>query len=57
MVAGFAQHSLEMFASVIGTWLPLSLAFLVTWALGVAISIVPAPLRQRGTIADQEFRT
>ena len=30
-----------MFASVAGTWLPFGLIFLVTWAIGVTMSMMP----------------
>jgi hypothetical protein len=30
-----------MFASVAGTWLPLALIFLVTWIVGLAMSMIP----------------
>jgi len=34
VVAGGVQHSLAMFTSVVGTWLPFALIFGVTWATG-----------------------
>jgi menaquinone-dependent protoporphyrinogen oxidase len=34
IVAGFAQRNLAMFGSVIGTWVPFSLIFAVTWVTG-----------------------
>lgn len=41
VVAGAVQHSLAMFASIAGTWLPLALIFLVTWITGEVMSMVP----------------
>lgn len=40
-VAGLVQHSLEMFTSILGTWLPLALVFLITWAVGELMSTRP----------------
>ncbi len=34
VIAPFAEKSLAMFASVLGTWLPLSLIFLSTYGVG-----------------------
>lgn len=31
------QRSLDMFASILGTWLPFVLIFLSTWATGIAL--------------------
>ena len=43
VVAGLIQHSLQMFGSVIGSWVPLSLIFAVTWATGEFASMSPPP--------------
>jgi menaquinone-dependent protoporphyrinogen oxidase len=37
------EHSLAMFQSIAGTWLPLALIFIVTWAIGVVMSTLPWP--------------
>ena len=42
VVAGLIQHSLAMFGSLSGTWLPLSLIFAVTWAVGAIRDMKPA---------------
>ena len=42
IIAGLAQHSLAMFKSFAGLWLPLGLIFIATWAVGEVISMVPA---------------
>lgn len=42
IVAGLAQRSLEMFASIAETWLPLALIFLATLATGYVMSMMPA---------------
>jgi len=34
IVAGLVERSLGTFASVSGTWLPVVLIFIVTWATG-----------------------
>jgi hypothetical protein len=39
VVACFVEHSLKMFASIIGTWLPLLLVFLAVWATGLASTV------------------
>lgn len=41
-VAGLAQRSLAMFASIGGTWLPFALIFLATWVTGFVMSMMPA---------------
>jgi menaquinone-dependent protoporphyrinogen oxidase len=41
VVAGLGEHSLAMFRSLTGTWLPFALIFGVTWAMGEAISMGP----------------
>ncbi|HEX7840947.1 MAG TPA: hypothetical protein VF469_25900, partial [Kofleriaceae bacterium] len=43
LVAGLIQHSFAMFASIGGTWLPLALIFLATWATGGIMSTLPWP--------------
>ena len=43
VVAGAVQRSLEIFRSFAGTWLPLGLIFLATWATGEIMSMVPPP--------------
>ena len=39
VVACFVEHSLTMFRSIVGTWLPLLLIFLVVWATGLASTV------------------
>jgi menaquinone-dependent protoporphyrinogen oxidase len=46
VVALGAQRSLGIFASIAGTWLPFALIFLVTWATGGVLSMMPAPQRR-----------
>ena len=41
VVALLILQSFAMFASVAGTWLPFGLIFLVTWAIGVTMSMMP----------------
>lgn len=41
LIAGLLQKSLAMFESVVGTWLPLALIFLVVWAVGGLMSTQP----------------
>ena len=41
VVAGLVQHSLTMFHSIAGTWLPLMLIFLTSWSIGEAMSSLP----------------
>ncbi len=41
VVAGVVQHSLAMFGSVVGSWLPFLLIFLVTIATGEIMSTLP----------------
>jgi menaquinone-dependent protoporphyrinogen oxidase len=43
VVAGTVQHSLVMFTSVVGTWLPFALIFGTTWATGEVMSMLPLP--------------
>jgi menaquinone-dependent protoporphyrinogen oxidase len=52
VIAGLVQRSLAMFRSMFGTWLPLLLIFLATWATGAVMSMLPpkAPLRDRGRV-------
>jgi menaquinone-dependent protoporphyrinogen oxidase len=45
VVAGIAQRSLAMFASVAGTWLPFALIFLATWATGSLMATMPWPTK------------
>jgi len=42
-VAGLAHRDLGMIRSVGGTWLPLALIFLATWATGAVMSTLPWP--------------
>lgn len=42
IVAGFVTRSLAMFRSIAGTWLPLVLIFLVTWAVGELLTMMPS---------------
>jgi hypothetical protein len=48
MVAGLAHRGLEMFASIAGTWLPLGLVFLATWAAGEVTSVISNVRRHNG---------
>jgi menaquinone-dependent protoporphyrinogen oxidase len=41
IVAVLVQHSLQMFVNLSGTWLPLALIFLATWATGVMTPVLP----------------
>lgn len=43
IVAALIQRSFTMFASIGGTWLPLALIFLATWAIGRIVSTLPWP--------------
>jgi hypothetical protein len=43
LVAGALQRSLAMLESIGGTWLPLTLIFLATWATGALMSTLPGP--------------
>jgi hypothetical protein len=43
VVAGLIQHSLRMFGSVLGSWVPLLLIFAVTWATGEFATMSPPP--------------
>ena len=45
VVACFVEHSLEMFRSIVGTWLPLLLVFLAVWATGLASTVRGGRLR------------
>lgn len=45
IVAGLMQRGLEMFASVLGVWLPLVLIFLTTWATGEMMVMMPETRR------------
>jgi len=47
VVAGGLQHSLGMFKSVLGTWLPLALIVGATWATGEVMAMTP--LAKTGT--------
>jgi menaquinone-dependent protoporphyrinogen oxidase len=47
VVAGGFLHSLRMFGSVAGTWLPFALIFLATWATGELMSTMPWPTKSR----------
>jgi hypothetical protein len=48
VVAGAMQHSPAIFASVLGTWVPLLLIFVVTWVLGELRWIaVPPPAQPK----------
>jgi menaquinone-dependent protoporphyrinogen oxidase len=48
VVGGLVQHSLAMFRSFAGSWLPLSLIFVASWLTGAAMSSRPptAPRRR-----------
>jgi hypothetical protein len=37
VVAVLIERSFEMFASILGTWLPLLLIFVATWCTGMAV--------------------
>jgi menaquinone-dependent protoporphyrinogen oxidase len=41
VVAGAVLHSLVMFRSLAGTWLPMALVLLATWATGEVMSFLP----------------
>lgn len=43
VVAAAIQHSLVMFRSIAGTWLPLLLIFVATWTTGEIMSMQPFP--------------
>lgn len=43
VVAGLLQHSLAMFGSVAGSWLPFLLIFVTTWMTGELMSTMPWP--------------
>lgn len=45
VVACFVEHSLAMFGSLLGTWLPLLLVFLAVWTTGLASSVGRGRLR------------
>jgi len=45
VVAALIQRSFAMFSSTAGTWLPLALIFLVTWATGAIMATLPWPKR------------
>lgn len=48
VVSGVITRSFEMFTSVLGTWLPLALIFLITWTVGsLAAAMSPAETRER----------
>jgi hypothetical protein len=42
VVAGLVQHSVAMFGSVAGSWLPLVLIFGATWATGEILLMMPS---------------
>ena len=48
IVAGLTQRGLEMFASIAGTWLPLGLVLLATWATGEVTSVMSSVSRHDG---------
>jgi menaquinone-dependent protoporphyrinogen oxidase len=43
VIAGGVPRSLAMFGSLAGTWLPLALIFLATWATGALMATMPWP--------------
>lgn len=47
VVGCFVEHSLEMFGSIVGTWLPLLLVFLAVWTTGLASTASRGGLRAR----------
>jgi hypothetical protein len=55
IVAGLVQHSLALFGSVVGLWVPLVLIVGVTWATGELLSTLPwksaVPARVQSRIA------
>jgi menaquinone-dependent protoporphyrinogen oxidase len=53
VVAGAVQHSLAMFSSFVGTWLPFALIFVATWATGEVMSMMPATGWTRATTSSQ----
>jgi menaquinone-dependent protoporphyrinogen oxidase len=48
IVARIVQHNLKMFESLVGTWLPLGLAFLLTWGVGSVMSMIPSARDKEG---------
>jgi hypothetical protein len=49
VIAILVQHSLEMFESATGTWLPFALIFAAVWATGTVLSMLPQAKRnERG---------
>lgn len=53
VVAGIVQHSLAMFGGIAGTWLPLALIAVATWATGALMSTRPWPRPPRPGHATQ----
>jgi hypothetical protein len=51
VVAGTIQRSLELFESMLGTWLPLVLIFLASWSTGLVLWMMPGGVRQPGLTA------
>ena len=47
VVGGLVQHSLAMFRSFVGSWLPLSLIFVASWSTGAAMSSLPPSVPPR----------
>jgi menaquinone-dependent protoporphyrinogen oxidase len=47
VVGGAVQHSLDMFKSIPGTWLPFALIFLAAWATGEIMSMLPSPAQRQ----------
>lgn len=43
VVAAVILRSFQMFTSIPGTWLPLALIFLATWATGSILAMMPSP--------------
>ncbi len=45
LIAGAVQHSLAIFKSLVGTWLPFGLILMATWITGKVMSMLPAVQR------------
>lgn len=41
IIAGLLQHSLGMFESIMGSWLPFALVFCTTWLTGEVMAMMP----------------
>ena len=50
IIAPFAERSLAMFASILGTWIPFACIFLSTFLVGRAVKRRPAPRAKAGAL-------